>query len=240
MKKLIKGQNNLTKKSLYHKYSKLLLAVDCIIFGFDGSKLKALLIKRDFEPGINSWSLMGGFVEQDEGVDDAAKRVLFQLTGFTNIFMEQLACFGNVNRDPGDRVVSMAYYSLINIYNNSKPLMDEHNAQWFDLDKLPSLLFDHDSMIDAAKLRLKEKIANHPIGFELLPERFTLQQLQSLYEAIYEKAIDKRNFAKKVLGLGLLKKLEEKDRTTSKKGAFYYTFDAEKYHELETEGLKLI
>ena len=214
--------------------------MDCIIFGFDGSQIKALLIKRDFEPNIDCWSLMGGFVMENEGVDDAAKRVLNQLTGLHDIYMEQLGCFGNVDRDPGDRVISIAYFSLININGNSQDLMEEHNAQWIALDELPNLIFDHNDMIEMAKQRLREKIANYPVGFELLPERFTLQQLQSLYEAIYEVNLDKRNFAKKILGLEILKKLDEKEKASSRKGAFYYVFDTKKYKQLEKEGVKFI
>jgi 8-oxo-dGTP diphosphatase len=224
----------------YKKYDRVLLAVDCIIFGFDGTNLKALLIKRNFEPEKNNWSLMGGFVKKDESVDDAAKRVLQQLTGLKDIYMEQLSCFGDVDRDPGGRVISTAYFALIKVNGNSQQLMDEHNAQWFDLKKMPKLIFDHKEMVELAKKRLIEKVSNHPIGFELLPQKFTLQQLQSLYEAIYEISFDTRNFARKILGLKILQKLDEKDKESSKKGAFYYVFDKVKYKNLEKEGVKFI
>jgi 8-oxo-dGTP diphosphatase len=224
----------------YKKYDRVLLAVDCIIFGFDGTNLKALLIKRNFQPEKNNWSLMGGFVKKDESVDDAAKRVLQQLTGLKDIYMEQLCCFGDVDRDPGGRVISTAYFALIKVNGNSQQLMDEHNAQWFDLKKMPKLIFDHKEMVELAKKRLIEKVSNHPIGFELLPQKFTLQQLQSLYEAIYEISFDTRNFARKILGLKILQKLDEKDKESSKKGAFYYVFDKVKYKNLEKEGVKFI
>jgi 8-oxo-dGTP diphosphatase len=224
----------------YKKYDRVLLAVDCIIFGFDGTNLKALLIKRNFQPEKNNWSLMGGFVKKDESVDDAAKRVLQQLTGLKDIYMEQLCCFGDVDRDPGGRVISTAYFALIKVNGNSQQLMDEHNAQWFDLKKMPKLIFDHKEMVELAKKRLIEKVSNHPIGFELLPQKFTLQQLQSLYEAIYEIPFDTRNFARKILGLKILQKLDEKDKESSKKGAFYYVFDKVKYKNLEKEGVKFI
>jgi 8-oxo-dGTP diphosphatase len=151
-----------------------------------------------------------------------------------------LCCFGDVDRDPGGRVISTAYFALIKVNGNSQQLMDEHNAQWFDLKKMPKLIFDHKEMVELAKKRLIEKVSNHPIGFELLPQKFTLQQLQSLYEAIYEISFDTRNFARKILGLKILQKLDEKDKESSKKGAFYYVFDKVKYKNLEKEGVKFI
>ena len=224
----------------YKKHDKLLLAVDCIIFGFDGNKLKALLIKRNFDPGKNHWSLMGGFIKREESVDDAAKRILLQLTGLKDIYMEQLTCFGDVNRDPGGRVISLAYFALIKINGNSHASMEEHNAQWFELNNIPKLIFDHRNMIELAKKRLREKISNHPVGFELLPEKFTLQQLQNLYEAIYEISFDRRNFSRKILSLQIFKKLDEKEKASSKKGAYYYVFDKVKYKKLEKEGVSFI
>ena len=224
----------------YKQHDRFLLAVDCIIFGFDGEQLKALFIKRGFEPGLGKWSLMGGFVEHDEGVEEAAQRILNQLTGLSNIYMEQLSCFGEVDRDPGGRVISIAYFALINIADYNDELMKEHQSKWFDLKKIPSLIFDHKRMVVLAKERLQQKVANHPIGFALLPHKFTLRQLQNLYEAIYETEIDKRNFTRKILDLGILNKLDEKERESSKKGSFYYVFDEKKYKQLEREGAKLI
>jgi len=230
------------KKSIaeYKQHDRFLLAVDCIIFGFDGEQLKALFIKRAFEPGLGKWSLMGGFVTHEEGVEDAAERILNQLTGLSNIYMEQLSCFGEVDRDPGGRVISVAYFALINIADYGEELMQRHNAKWFDLKKIPSLVFDHKKMVVLAKERLQQKVANHPIGFALLPHKFTLRQLQNLYEAIYETEIDKRNFTRKILDIGILNKLDEKERESSKKGSFYYVFDEKKYKQLDREGMKLI
>ena len=230
------------KKSIaeYKQHDLFLLAVDCIIFGFDGERLKGLFIKRAFEPGLGKWSLMGGFVKHDEGVEDAAQRILNQLTGLSNIYMEQLSCFGEVDRDPGGRVVSIAYFALINIADYSDEMMKAHNAKWFELNKIPSLIFDHKKMVGIAKERLQQKVANHPIGFALLPYKFTLRQLQNLYEAIYETEIDKRNFTRKILDIGILNKLDEKERESSKKGSFYYVFDEKKYRQLDKEGVKLI
>jgi 8-oxo-dGTP diphosphatase len=224
----------------YKSHDRFLLAVDCIIFGFDGNGLKALLVKRALEPEIGKWSLMGGFANKDESVDQAAERILFKLTGLDKIYMEQLHCFGDINRDPGGRVISVAYFALIKIDDSSAELLDSHFAKWVDLNNLPNLIFDHKQMIRLAKERLQQKVSNHPIGFELLPDKFTLQQLQGLYEAIYETTFDKRNFTRKILSLGILQRLDEKERTSSKKGAFYYVFDKKKYKQLEHEGIKLI
>jgi len=222
----------------YQSSDRLLVAADCIIFGFDGKELKALLIKRDFEPQKGNWSLMGGFVKANEGVDEAAARILKSLTGLTDIYMEQLGCFGKVDRDTAGRVVSVAYFALISIANYSNQLQEGHEAQWFPLNKMPGLIFDHKEMVHLAKERLRQKVANHPIGFELLPPRFTLPQLQSLYEAIYEGLLDKRNFTKRILSLGILKKLEQKDKKSSRKGAFYYVFEKSRYNRLDHEGMK--
>jgi len=224
----------------YKSNDRLLIAVDCIIFGFDGQHLKALCIKRGFEPQKNKWSLMGGFVNKTESVDDAAKRILDALTGLTGVYMEQLFCFGEVQRDPAARVVSIAYFALIKIDDYTEELMKSHNASWFELTKLPRLIFDHQHMIKLAKERLQQKVSNHPIGFALLPDKFTLQQLQGLYEAVYETSLDKRNFTRKILSLGILNKLKEKEKESSKKGAFYYTFDQDKYKRLEQEGVRFL
>jgi ADP-ribose pyrophosphatase YjhB (NUDIX family) len=224
----------------YRNYDRHLLAIDCIIFGFDGEKLKALLVHRGFEPGKGKWSLMGGFVNRDESVDDAAKRVLHGLSGLKDIYMEQLHCFGDPSRDPGGRVISIAYYALIKLDDYGDELMKEHNAGWHELDKLPVLVFDHRKMIKLGRERLQQKAANHPIGFALLPHKFTLPQLQALYEAIYETPLDKRNFTRKINSLGFLQKLEEKEKQNSKRGAFYYVFNKHQYKVLEKTGIKIL
>lgn len=225
--------------SEYKDHDRMLIAVDCIIFGFDGENLKALLIKRDFEPGLGSWSLMGGFIKNEESVDAGAARVLQELTGLTDIYMEQLYCFGDVNRDPGGRVISISYFALIKI-NASLQLMKEHNPKWFNIQRLPAMVFDHKKMIELAKERIRIRAASRPVGFELLPEKFTLPQLQKLYEAIYDTTFDKRNFSRKILSLNILKKLAIKEKTSSKKGAFFYMFDHNKYKKLEHQGVKFI
>ena len=224
----------------YNSHDRILLAVDCIIFGFDGKEMKALLIKRGFEPEKGKWSLMGGFVNQDENVNDAAARILKELTGLTNIYMEQLYCFGDTNRDPAGRVVSVAYFALINIADYNEQLTSNHEARWFPLNKIPALIFDHKQMVQKGKETLVEKVANHPIGFELLPPKFTLSQLQNLYEAIYETPLDKRNFTRKILSINVLLKLKEKEKESSRKGAFYYVFDKATYAKLQHDGIKFI
>ena len=183
---------------------------------------------------------MGGFVKKDENLETAAFRILEALTGITNIYLEQLYSFGEVNRDPGGRVVSVAYFALIKLDDYSPALMKEHNAKWFDARYIPPMIFDHKKMMLLAKKRLRQRVANHPIGFELLPEKFTLPQLQNLYEAIYESPLDKRNFTRKILSLGILNRLNEKNKVSSRKGAFYYVFDKKKYSKLHQVGVKFI
>jgi len=220
----------------YRENIRFLVAVDCIIFGFDNKQLKLLLIKRDFQPQKGKWSLVGGFLEADESLDQAALRILNNLTGLNDIYLEQLYTYGEIKRDPGERVLSTAYYALINAENYHLPINRESSAKWFPIEKIPSLIFDHNIMVDKAMRRLRRKSLSQPIGFELLPEKFTIPQLQKLYEAIHQRELDKRNFRKKILSMGLLKKLDEKQKSGSRKGAFYYRFDKEKYDDLVSRG----
>jgi len=207
----------------------VLFAVDCIIFGFDGFNIKLLLIQRGFKPEKNKWSLMGGFVQQRESPEEAANRVLKQLTGLEGVYMEQLHAFGSPTRDPVERTVSIAYFALIDIHEYEKQISNEYHAEWFLLNEKPKLIFDHDEMVELAKEQLRYKAAFHPILFELLPEKFTIPQLQSLYEGVYETVFDNRNFSRKILSTGLLVKQKQKDKLNSKKGAFYYKLDKKKY-----------
>lgn len=213
----------------YTSEDKALLAVDCIIFGFDNDDLKLLLIKRDFEPEKGKWSLIGGFLKQNETLDNAAERILYRLTGVHDIYMEQFYAFSEVDRDPVERTVSVSYYALINIETHNKELIENHNAQWFNVSKVPKLIFDHNEMLTKAIRRLQRRTSVRPIGFELLPEKFTMLQLQKLYEVILNKKLDKRNFINKINSLDILIKLEEKDMTSSTKGSFLYRFDQDKY-----------
>ena len=220
----------------YVSEDKVLLAVDCIIFGFDEEDLKILLVKRNFEPDMGKWSLIGGFLREEENLDQAAIRILHHLTGLHGIYMEQFYAFSKVDRDPAERTISVAYYALIDIAAHDKKITHIDKAQWFSLKDVPKLIFDHDTMVERAMARLQQRAKDKPIGFELLPEKFTMRQLQKLYESILDKNLDKRNFISKVNSLDILQKLDEKDMTMSKKGAFLYQFDQEKYNRKVDEG----
>lgn len=223
---------------LYSMHSKFYIAVDCIIFGYDiaEKEIKLLLIKRSFEPAKGKWSLAGGFVNPDESLDSAASRVLSSLTGLKNVYMKQLHCYGDLERDPGARVISSAYWALIKIKDIDRELYDKNGAHWQSLKKMPQLIFDHRSMVDNAMSELQTQIKIKPVGFELLPEKFTLVQLLDLYEAIYQRTIDKRNFRKKIISMNILEKLDEKEKVTSRKGAFYFRFIKERYKKLLKNG----
>ena len=213
----------------YSRHPRFHVAVDCIIFGFSQEELSLLLLKRRFEPGQGEWSLMGGFVQEGESVDNAAKRVLAELTGLTNVYMEQVGVFGEVDRDPGERVISTAYYALVNINEYDRQLVEEHNAYWIKIDELPTLLFDHQQMVDKARQLMKTQSATMPIGFNLLPELFTLTQLQNLYEAINGNPVDKRNFRKRVAENPFIAKTPFIDKKGSRRGASLYKFNEEDY-----------
>lgn len=221
---------------IYNKYTPYLVAVDCIIFGFIEGELKLLIIKRSFDPGKGSWSLMGGFVGPEESMDEAGYRVLYELTGLKDLYMTQLYTHGEINRDPGARVISTSYYSLIKIQDIDPDHEMISNARWCPINELPELIFDHSKMVQMALESLRDEAHRKPIGFELLPPKFTIPQLQSLYEAIYQQKFDKRNFRKSILKMNLLDQLDEKDKENSKKGAFYYRFIEEKYKELLRNG----
>lgn len=215
----------------YSSNPKFYVAVDCVILGFEDKELKVLLLKRNFEPCKGQWSLMGGFAQENEGVDDAAKRVLHELTGLENVFMEQVGTFGEVHRELTARVISVAYYALINVNSYDKDLVERHNAHWADLHELPELVFDHKEMIEHAIDIMQRKASRHPLGFNLLPELFTLTQLQSLYEAIYATEMDKRNFRKRVNMMDFIEKTDKIDKTTSKRGAALYRFNQRAYEK---------
>lgn len=213
----------------YQKQTRLLAAVDCIIFGFDGESLKLLLIKRALEPESGKWSLMGGFIQPAESADDAAVRILKSLTGLDGVYLEQLASFTSPHRDPIERTISIAYFALIDIHRYEKQLSEAYHPEWFPLNEIPELIFDHTEIVKMAKEKLRYKAALHPLLFELLPKKFTLPQLQSLYECVYDTSFDKRNFSRKVLSTNLLIKQGDKDKTGSKKGAFYYKLNMKNY-----------
>ena len=219
----------------YKEQEKVLLAVDCIIFGFDMNNLKILLIKRDLEPEKGNWSLMGGFLKGDETLDDAANRVLNHLTGLDDVYMEQLRAYSAVDRDPVERTVSVSYFALINITDH-KTLNKDFSAKWFNINEAPDLIFDHNVMVSNAMSRLRYRTSTKPIGFELLPEKFTMKQLQSLYETILDEKLDKRNFINKINALDILVKIDEKDMNSSRKGSYLYMFDELKYKTKVSDG----
>jgi len=224
----------------YTGEKRILVATDCIIFGFDGWDIKLLLVQRAIEPEKNKWSLMGGFMQPDESPEDAAIRVLEQRTGLKDVYMDQFHVFGKPDRDPVERTLSVAYYALIDIHQYEKQLSEEYHPEWFLLTDVPELIFDHNEMVKLALRQLRYKAALHPILFQLLPEKFTIPQLQALYEGVYQTEFDDRNFSRKLLSTGLLVKLAEKDKTSSKKGAFYYRLDQSNYQENMESFLNLV
>jgi ADP-ribose pyrophosphatase YjhB (NUDIX family) len=209
---------------IYKQHARHYIAVDCSIFGYEDGELKLLLYPRGFEPSIGKWSLMGGFVQESESMEEAARRVLLQTTGLKDIFLEQASAFSQPDRDPGARVISMTFVALIRIDIHDKDLVRENGAHWWPITKLPKLIFDHNAIVENGLSLLQQKASIDLIGKELLPEMFTLMQLRNLYEAIFQKTFDPGNFRKKVLSIGVLEKLDYKNTTESKKGAFYYQF----------------
>jgi 8-oxo-dGTP diphosphatase len=220
-----------------YQYPRAALTVDCVVFGYDEGELKVLLIERALEPFKGRWALPGGFVRVDETLDEAARRELSEEAGLKDVFLEQLYTFGAVDRDPRERVVSVAYYALVKLSDHrARAATDASNAEWFPISKVPKLAFDHGEILATALGRLKGKVRYEPIGFELLPPRFTLSQLQNLYEAVLGTDLDKRNFRKKVLGFGLLVPLRETQMVGRHRPAQLFGFDADKYEKLKKRG----
>jgi 8-oxo-dGTP diphosphatase len=208
----------------FYTHSKHYLAVDCVIFGYEHETLKILLSHRPFEPAQGEWSLMGGWVEENETVEEAASRVLNQITGLKDIFLEQVSVFSEPKRDPGGRVISIVFYAMIRIDKQDKELVQEHGAVWCPISEMPKLIFDHNRMVTAAHNKLKHKASYEVIGENLMPSRLTFIQLRTLYEAIFQRRFDPGNFRKKVLSLKILERLNDKNTSDSKKGAFYFHF----------------
>lgn len=209
----------------YSLHARHYMAVDCVIFSYENDGLKVLLYPRSFEPFVGKWSLLGGFVEDDETLGDAARRVLFSTTGLRNIYQEQVHTFSDVNRDPAGRVISVAYYALIRSSQQDNELVREHGACWWPISKLPELVFDHAKMVEHSLLRLQKKAGSELIGKELLGDTFTITNLKKLYEAIFQYEIDAGNFRKKILSLAVLQNTGIKDKSESKKGAFLYRYN---------------
>lgn len=215
----------------YHDSEKLLVAVDCIILGFEDNKLKILIGRRKMEPGAGEWSLYGGFVKRDESLKDAAKRVLRSLTGIKDIYMRQVGAFGELDRDPGDRVISVVYCALINVADYDNTLLDKYGLTWVDMDKMPKLFSDHNKMVNQAIDQLRRHIKTEPLSFNLLPDLFTLTQLQNVYEAVLGEDLDKRNFRKRIKQIDFIEKTDLINKKTSKRGAALYRFNEKAYKD---------
>ncbi|MCM1521255.1 MAG: NUDIX hydrolase [Muribaculaceae bacterium] len=209
----------------YSSHQKFYVSVDCIIFGVVDGRLNVLLTKRKFAPERGKWSLMGGFVREDESLDDAASRVLLELTGLSHTFMRQVKAFGEVDRDPGARVISVAYYALLTPDLINAETLKSHSARWHDISNLPDLGFDHEEMIAKARAQLCRRISTEPFAFRLLPEQFTLTRLQNLYELIFDETFDKRNFRKRIAENPCITPTGIIDKTGSRRGAMLYRFD---------------
>lgn len=214
----------------YSENSKFYISVDCIIFGFDTRNLQILLQERNFEPFRGELSLMGGFLKENESLDEAAYRVLEERTGYKNIYMEQVGTFGAVDRDPGARVVSTAYFTLVDKTKLDHSISNRFGGRWVNVKDLPTLNFDHTKMVKKAVRMLQDRISYKPVGFNLLPQEFTLGQLQALYESILNETIDKRNFRKRIAEMYYIEKTGGIDKTSSKRGAALYRFNFDKYN----------
>jgi 8-oxo-dGTP diphosphatase len=220
-----------------YEFSRPALTVDAVVFGLDDEDLKVLLIRRDLEPFRGRWALPGGFVRVQESLEDAVRRELQEETGISQVFLEQLYTFGDVDRDPRERVVTVAYYALVRLSDHRiKAATDARDAAWFAVSEARGLAFDHDRVLAVALERLKGKVRYQPIGFELLPPQFTLSQLQRLYETVLETPLDKRNFRKKILSMGFLVALDEVEKDVAHRAARLYRFDRKKYAQLQKRG----
>ncbi len=218
---------------------RFLIAVDAVVFAYNRDKLKILLIKRGIEPFLSKWALPGGFLRKNESLEDAVKRELKEETNVNDIFLKQLHTFSSPERDPRERVVTTAYYALVSPESYTiKADTDASDVKWFYLNDLPELAFDHNEIIKTAISKLRKDIEFYPVGFELLPEFFTLVDLQKLYETIFNRKIDKRNFRKKLFKTGLIIETGKFDTENGKKPAKLYYFDKKKYDKLNTEGFK--
>ena len=215
----------------YSQHAKVWVSVDCIIFGFDEGKLKVLIGRRQMDPGRGEWSLYGGFVAADESIDDAASRTVAELTGLNNLYMRQVGAFGSIDRDPGERVISIAYYALINVSHYDERLRLDHGVEWINVEELPKLYSDHNEMVRKALKLMRQKLRTEPVGFRLLPDLFTLTQLQKLYEAVNGEVLDKRNFRKRIKEMDFIEKTELIDKSGSKRGAFLYRFNRRVYND---------
>ncbi len=224
-----------TNKNTYKPF----VTVDCVVFGLDKSEeIRVLLIKRAYPPFKDSWALPGGFVIENETLEEAARRELHEETGVRDLFIEQLYTFGKLNRDPRGHVISVAYYALVNLDKHPPSAStDASEAKWYKLSEIPELAFDHLKILETATNRLNSKVRYQPVGFELLPEKFTLSELQNLYETILGKPLNRRNFRSKFLKMGILEQLE-RQKDVAHRPANLYKFNKEKYEELTSNGFE--
>ena len=223
--------------SFSYEYPRPALTVDCVVFGLDEEDLKVLLIQRDLPPFEGQWALPGGFVRMDETLDEAALRELQEETGIGNVYLEQLYTIGELDRDPRERVVTVTHYALVKLSDHRvQAATDARNVAWFAMDDLPTLAFDHERIVEMAHERLRGKVRYQPIGFELLPSKFTLRQLQHLYEVVLDRELDKRNFRKKILSMDILIELDEVETDVAHRAARLYRFDHKKYKRLTKQG----
>ena len=221
-----------------YEFPRAALTVDCVVFGLDESDLKVMLIQRDISPFEGKWALPGGFVRIEETVEEAARRELQEETGLEKVFLEQLYTFGDVDRDPRERVITVAWYALVRLSDHRvKAATDARAAAWFGMDDLPQLAFDHDRILELAYQRLQNKVRYQPIGFKLLPQKFTLTQLQQLYEIILDRSLDKRNFRKKILSMNVLQELDEVETDVTHRAARLYRFNRQRYREMVKQGV---
>lgn len=223
--------------SFSYQFARAAVTVDCVVFGLDDEDLKVLLIRRDLPPFEDKWALPGGFVRLEETLDEAARRELQEETSLERVFLEQLYTFGGIDRDPRERVITVAYYALVRLSDHRvQAATDARDAVWFAMDDLPSLAFDHDQILETAHQRLQGKVRYQPIGFELLPPKFTLTQLQKLYEIVLGRVLDKRNFRKKIQGMGILEELDEVEKDVAHRAARLYRFNKKEYGRMVKQG----
>lgn len=219
------------------EFYKFAVSVDCVIFGFDKKELEVLLIKRGADPFKGKWALPGDLVYPYENVDDAAKRILGELTGLTDMYMDQSKAFGEVGRHPVGRVITIGYFSLI-LKDSHQPEASSwaEQLEWHSVKDIPHLAFDHNSILESSLERLQKRVRRQPIGFNLLPEKFTLLELQALYESLLGEVYDKSNFRKKFLDMKLLEDLGERQTNVKHRPAKLFSFNEERYQELMDRG----
>ncbi len=223
--------------SFTYEYDRPAVTVDCVVFGLDDDDLKILLIQRGLDPFKGQWALPGGFAVVGEALEETARRELQEETGLEDVYLEQLYTFSDPDRDPREHVITVAHYGLVNLFDHTiAASTDASNAAWFCLDDMPQLAFDHEEILEIAHKRLRGKIRYQPIGFELLPERFPLRSLQAVYEKILDRKLDKRNFRKKILNMGILEELDEIETDVSHRAAKLYRFNKHKYDRMVKQG----